>query len=405
MQSPQPAPPLDSSLFDLEGRLWLAHCMEGPMTRAAGEALAQVVRKELRPWEMRWEEDFLGVQAQLRQACAELLKADPSDISLTHSTSAGLITVASGFPWKPGDEVLLPLGEFPSNFMPWKALGARGVVCREVALWAGQKSGPDALHSAPPGASDPDLESVILGAIGPKTRMVGLSWARFQDGIKLDLERIAEGCQARGVHLVVDGIQGMGTHTPSLKGVSAFASAGHKGLLGPTGQGFLWTHPDFRPLLAPTGTWLSRPSAFSQGGNQAQDPELWAADGRRLEPGGASVLGCAALNQSVRVLLQADVGRIESHVSQLQTLFLQALREDPTWEPEASRLLGLLEANRLGPTLCFHHGALGLARLEKLVARGLECQITTSIREGYLRIAFHGWHSAQDVERALEWLS
>ena len=40
-------------------------------------------------------------------------------------------------------------------------------------------------------------------------------------------------------------------------GGSAFATGGHKGLLGPVGQGFLWTDPTFRHLLSPSGTWLS----------------------------------------------------------------------------------------------------------------------------------------------------
>ena len=395
-------PPLDPGLFELEDRLWLAHCMEGPMPKTAGAAIERIIRKEIRPWEMGWESDFLGIQAELRRACAELIGADTSDISLMHSTSAGLTTVANCFPWKDGDEVLLPLGEFPSNHMPWKALEARGVVCREVALWPGQQSGAKALESAPPQAFD--FEGQLLEAIGPNTRILALSWVRFQDGVRLDLKRLGQGCQARGVHLVVDGIQGMGVFTPNLQHVSAFATAGHKGLLGPTGQGFLWTRADFRPLLIPTGTWLSKPTAFSQGGNQTQDADLWASDGRRLEPGGSSVLGCAALNASVRILLEAGLGRIEQHVIGLQTLLLQSLADNPPWRPEAHRLLGLLEANHLGPTLCFHHSVLGLKHLEQLVARSQQHHITTSLREGYLRIAFHGWHTVRDVERALNWL-
>jgi cysteine desulfurase / selenocysteine lyase len=402
MSSKPLTPPLEPALFELEDRLWLAHCMEGPMPKAAGEAIAAIVRKEIRPWEMRWEEDFLGIQAQLRRTCTQLVGVDVSDISLIHSTSAGLTTVANGFPWQAGDEVLLPLGEFPSNHMPWKALEARGVVCREVALWPGQQSGTKALEATPP--QPYDFEGKLLKAIGPNTRILALSWVRFQDGIKLDLERLGQGCQARGVHLVVDGIQGMGVFTPNLQYVSAFASAGHKGLLGPTGQGFLWTRADFRPLLIPTGTWLSKPVAFSQGGNQAQDAELWASDGRRLEPGGSSVLGCAALNTSVRILLEAGLGRIEQHVIGLQTLLLKALQKHPIWQPEARRLLALLQSNQLGPTLCFHHSVLGLQQLEQLVSRSQEHRITTSLREGYLRIAFHGWHTVEDVERALKWL-
>ncbi len=397
------SPPLDPGLFDLEDRLWLAHCMEGPMPRVAGEVIAQIIQKEIRPWEMHWEEDFLGIQARLRQACAELVGADASDISLMHSTSAGLVTVASGFPWKEGDEVLLPVGEFPSNFMPWKALEARGVTCLEVALWPGQKAGSLALESMPPPPSC-DLEARILEAIGPKTRIVALSWVRFQDGIKLDLARIGQACKARGVYLVVDGIQGAGTAVADLRSVSAFATAGHKGLLGPQGQGFLWTQADFRQMLAPTGTWLSRPAAFAQSGSQAQSSELWAKDGRRLEAGSSSVLGYGALLESIQILLKPGIRPIQDHIAQLQTLLLEQLKGDSIWESEANRLLALRKENRLGSILCFHHSGPGLAHVEKLVSQSPEYNITTSLREGYLRIALHGWHGTQDLERALEWL-
>lgn len=395
-------PPLEPSLFDLEDRLWLGHCMEGPMPRAAADALALIIQKELRPWEMAWETDFLGTHARFRQACAELAGVEASDISIMHSTSAGLATVANGFSWQEGDEVLLPLGEFPSNHMPWKALEARGVICREVVLWEGQKSGDKALESTPPDAAD--FESKIIGAIGPQTRIVALSWARFQDGVKLDLSRIGEACKALGVYLVVDGIQAAGTFRINLQNVSAFATAGHKGLLGPTGQGFLWTQADFRQQLIPTGTWLSRPAAFSQGGNQVQSAELWARDGRRLEPGGSSVLGCAALLESIKILLNAGMDRIEHHIIQLQILLLEELKKDLRWKSEAQRLLELRKQNQLGPTLCFHHSRLGLDYLEKLVARSSEYKITASLREGYLRVALHGWHSTDDIRRTLEWL-
>ena len=87
--------------------------------------------------------------------------------------------------------------------------------------------------------------------------MLVVSWVRFQDGLKLDLAKLGAACRRRGIHFVVDGIQGAGTAIPSLYGVSAVATGGHKGLLGPVGQGFLWTDPLFRKLLAPTGSWLS----------------------------------------------------------------------------------------------------------------------------------------------------
>ena len=154
----------------------------------------------------------------------------------------------------------------------------------------------------PPDASI-EPEQRLLDAIGPSTRVVSVSWVRYQDGVRLDLAKLGRGCRERGVHLVVDGIQGAGTMVPSFEGVSAFATGGHKGLLGLQGQGLLWTDPVFRESLMPVGTWLSAPDAFSQSGTQAAASSPWAADGRRLEAGSPSILSCAALASSIQILL------------------------------------------------------------------------------------------------------
>ncbi|MDH3285948.1 MAG: aminotransferase class V-fold PLP-dependent enzyme, partial [Acidobacteriota bacterium] len=237
---------LDRNDFDIDDDLlWVMHCSEGLVPRPAAEAARRFLEKETRPWRVRWEEDFTGIPARLREEAASLLGAVPEDITLTATTSSGLITVAQGLSWREGDEVLLPLGEFPSNIWPWIALASRGVAVRQQPLWEGHRAGADAWRStAPPPDADP--EGALLDAIGPRTRVVSASWVRFQDGLRLDLARLARGCNERGVHLVVDGIQGAGTWPVAMERFAAFAAGGHKGLLAPQGLGILWTDPGFR---------------------------------------------------------------------------------------------------------------------------------------------------------------
>ena len=73
------------------------------------------------------------------------------------------------------------------------------------------------------------------------------------------------------------------------------------------------------------------------------------------------------------------------------------------WE-EAARLLGLRQEGRLGSILSFHHSEVGLDRLKAIQALGQKKKISTSLREGYLRLAFHGWHSIEDIERIQRWM-
>ncbi|HEY3399516.1 MAG TPA: aminotransferase class V-fold PLP-dependent enzyme [Geothrix sp.] len=395
------APPLNPALFHLDREhLWVMHCSEGPVPRATMRVVRAFMLKELRPWEVRWEEDFQGIPAALRAEAAALLGGRPEDISLSPSTSTGLLAVAQGFPWHPGDEVLAPLGEFPSNAWPWLALKARGVAFREVPLWDGHKAGAEAWSSLPPRV-EADPEGRLIAALGPRTRILALSWVRFQDGLRLDLQRLGRACRDRGIHLVVDGIQAVGTVPLDLEGLSAFATGGHKGLLAPQGMGFLWTEDSFRQSLSPSGTWLAVEEATDFSRPSTDFQRAWLKDGRALEPGGPNLLQASTLLESLRLINGAGVPAIRTHSTMLQAGLLDLL--GPSWASERARLGALLEAGRLGSFLSFHHGG-GARRLEAILKEGYRQGIFASVREGYLRVAFHGFHTEADVERVAAWL-
>ncbi|MGA2083581.1 MAG: aminotransferase class V-fold PLP-dependent enzyme [Holophaga sp.] len=396
-------PPLNPALLHLDSdHLWLMHCVDGPVPRSVVRMVRGFLHKELWPWELDFQGEFLGVPEALRQEAAKLVGGDSADISLTPNTSTGLATVAQGFPWRAGDEVLAPLGEFPSNVYPWKGLESRLVQLREVPLWEGHKAGASGWDTTPPSQGD-EPEARLIDALGSRTRVLATSWVRFQDGLKLDLARLGSACRRRGIHLVVDGIQGAGTAVPDLYGVSAFATGGHKGLLAPQGQGFLWTEPEFRRQLAPTGTWLSVQDATDPQ-RPGTDYRPWLEDGRRLEPGGPNVMACVGLLEAIRTLHQAGIGTIAEHVRSLQVSLLDHLDGVPAWAGEVRRLRGLLERDRLGSILAFHHGDRTPEEMQDLLERGCRRGVYGSLREGYLRVAFHGWHEAADVHRIVDWL-
>ncbi|MBI4912719.1 MAG: aminotransferase class V-fold PLP-dependent enzyme [Acidobacteria bacterium] len=398
-------PPLDPALFDLDPSiLWVMHCAEGPIPLATARALAGFLKKELHPWEVDFAGDFLGSAARAREEAASLIGVRTEDVSLTMNTTTGLEIVAQGFPWREGDEVLLPLGEFPSNAWPWKSLEARGVSVREVPLWRGHQAGREAWDSPPP-TVECDPEGALAAAISPRTRLVAASWVRFQDGLRLDLARLGQACAARGLPLVVDGIQGAGTHLPDLRFASAFATGGHKGLLTPQGIGFLWTREAFRQDLVPSGSWLSVEDGSNFGRASTDFSRAWLKDGRRLEGGGYPALACTGLRESLRTLNGAGIPAISAHVARLQANFLEGLGGLPRWKEEARRLAELLGAGRLGPILALHHRGRGPEGLNAALKAGFARGIHASVREGYLRLAFHGFHAEGDLTRLLAWLA
>jgi hypothetical protein len=88
----------------------------------------------------------------------------------------------------------------------------------------------------------------------------------------------------------------------------------------------------------------------------------------------------------------------------LQSALLDALADVPAWTGEVKRLRGLLEQDRLGSFLSFHHRGLGAEGLQDLLQRGFRRGVYASVREGYLRVAFHGWHEKADLNRVVDWL-
>lgn len=397
-------PPLNPALFLLDrDHLWVQHCSDGPVPRSGARLMRNQLHKELCPWELQWQEEVLAIPERLRQEAARALGGDAADISLTPTTSSGLVTVAQGFPWRAGDEVVVPLGEFPSNVWPWKALDSRQVLFREVPLWDGHKAGSTGWDSSAPRAAD-EPEARLVDALSPRTRVLAVSWVRFQDGLKLDLAKLGSACRRRNIHLVVDGIQGAGTFLPSLYGVSAFATGGHKGLLAPVGQGFLWTDPGFRRLLSPSGSWLSVEDGANFQRSSTDFERPWLEDGRRLEPGSPNVVACTGLLESLTTLHLPGIPALEAHVRSLQQRLLTATAAIPAWAADTERLQGLLDRDRLGPILSFHHGALTPEGLQDCLQRGVRRGVYASVREGYLRVAFHGFHEEDDVDRVVDWL-
>lgn len=407
-----PAPldpaPLDPVLFDFpENLVWLQHCATGPIPQPAVEAIEHGARIEHRIWELSFRDHVVDLPATVRRRAARLIGGREEDVSLTATTTTGLALVAQGFPWSEGDEVVLPLGEFPSNYWPWRVLAKRGVEVREVPLWEGQRAGAQAGDTTPP-PPDVDPEARLLDALGPRTRVLSVSWVRFQDGLRLDLARLAAGCRERGVELVVDGIQGAGTlalDVASLPGVSAFATGGHKGLLSVHGLGFLWTTPALRERLAPPGGWLSVEDADRFSRPSTDFDRGFLADGRALETGVPNFVGAGALAASLKVLLDAGVERIETHVLGLHRRLLDRLSATPARGDEAHRLRGLLERGRLSSILALHHVGSGAEGGMDHLEAGQRRNLHASVREGYLRLAFHGWHRAVDVDRVADWMA
>ena len=73
-----------------------------------------------------------------RDKFARLIGADPGDIAIVKNVSEGINAIATAFPWRPGDNVVLCAElEHPNNVLPWLHLQRLGVEMRTSRRWTG----------------------------------------------------------------------------------------------------------------------------------------------------------------------------------------------------------------------------------------------------------------------------
>ena len=169
------------------------HAAVGPLSGPAAEAIGLWLRQAAEAGDTVWLDWAAQVKAARRNAAA-LIGADEDEIALVPNTTAGINFVAEGLDWRPGDNVVILAGEYPSNAYPWIHQQDRGVETRMVETDRGR----------------PDLAK-LREACDERTRVVSVSWVSFSTGYRLDPERRSPKiAHAAGALFFLDAIQGLG---------------------------------------------------------------------------------------------------------------------------------------------------------------------------------------------------
>jgi selenocysteine lyase/cysteine desulfurase len=142
---------------------------------------------------------------------------------------------------KPGDEILTTTLEHGGGEVGLEYLDkTRGAIVRKVEL------------PLPPRSAD-EIVSAVEKALTPATRLVMLSHVNTVTGVLMPLAAISRITSSRGIYLLIDGAQAPGLTPVDVKaiGADAYASSGHKWLLGPKETGFLYVRNGFPAPVAP----------------------------------------------------------------------------------------------------------------------------------------------------------
>src|SRR5206468_842156 len=106
--------------------------------------------------------------------------------------------------------------------------------------------------ASPPQSEDQIVESFRKG-IMPQTRVIFCSHVTFSNGVKVPTARLSELAHKHHCLMIVDGAQSTGGVPVNVKdlGCDAYASSGHKFVLGPKGTGILYISAQAKDRIKP----------------------------------------------------------------------------------------------------------------------------------------------------------
>ncbi|MGH7727628.1 MAG: aminotransferase class V-fold PLP-dependent enzyme [Vulcanimicrobiaceae bacterium] len=353
--------------------VYLNHAAAGVLPRRTRDTLIGLIEGQTRAGVL----GFAGVERELaayRARVGAFIGVGGDQIAFLRNTSDGANVVARGLSWDAGDEIVLPRNEFGANALPWLALRELGVVIRWI--------------DAPRERMTPE---VLARALGPRTRLVALSWVSFADGYRHDLAPLAELAHRAGAWFCVDAIQGLGAFPldAAALGIDALYAGGAKWLLGVPGVSLLYVAPALQERLAVR--WRGWRDVADIWDFLAYEQPL-APSAARFEGGTPNFLGIAALDSSLGVLAEAGLERIATHVLSLTDDLVAGLNA------RGARVHGERGGSRSSGIVTFEvPGCDSLALGKELGRRG----IVVTFRSSGLRISPHGYNRRDEIETLL----
>ncbi len=373
-------------LFNLPENVAYLNCAYmGPNLKSVEQAGVQAVKQKNLPFTVT-ANDFYAPVARLEQTFARLINcAEPQRIVLVPSVSYGLANVANNLPIEAGQHIVMAHEQFPSNVYTWQALAQKRQAILNMVhppeQWGAHQSRGQRWNER------------LLEAIGPKTRLVALAHTHWADGTLFDLPAIRQRCNEVGALMVIDGTQSVGALPFDVQAIQpdALVCGGYKWLLGPYSLGLAYYGPAFDNGTPIEENWINRLDSQNFAGlvnyqHQYQPLAQRYAVGEHSNFALVPMLQ-AALDQ----LAQWKPENIQAYAGQLQHEVLQQLQAKGFWvetpQYRGNHLVGIRTPKGYD--------------IEALKAKLEQNNVYVSVRGQAIRVSFHLFNDANDVDRLL----
>ncbi|MFN8580877.1 MAG: aminotransferase class V-fold PLP-dependent enzyme [Gemmatimonadaceae bacterium] len=307
-----------------------------------------------------------------RSVAAAFLGCDLDELALTGSTTTGMNAIAQGLRLGAGDRVLLTDQEHAGGLHCWQYLARHHGIELDVMPI------PQSEHRADA------LVDILAKGIRDRTRVISVSHVFSSTGLRMPIAAISALARSRGVMCAVDGAQAAGAIRVNVRelGCHAYATSGHKWLLGPKGTGLLYIAKDAQAAI--------KPMAYEESYHTYTNAN-----------GVVNLPAIMGLGAAVRYLDAADMAKVEAHNLRLRNRLAERLAHvpeltvvSPPSGAQASPLLTLLLSQRFDRTV---------------VSRAMLERHQVAIRATHpefgfngIRFSMHEFNTDADVDRAAD---
>jgi selenocysteine lyase/cysteine desulfurase len=346
-----------------------------PLHKQSAAAMSQTIQELLRP-DAKARTSWARKVKKARETFAQLTDCTPAEMTFMPNVATSMAAVASALNLKPGDEIVTTDQEYGSNAFPWheaaKRTGARILMAPSEVDWS--------------------LDTERVGElVGPRTRVVAVSWVQYQTGVTLDLINLGTVCKHWGALLVVDTTQGLGVTPFSMEHqqVDIISGSMHKWIGGPPGAAYLGINknilPRLNPLMVGPYSYGEIPSGYIA--NQSLLP-----DASRFRTGTPSLITLWGAAVAAQNALDLGISFINQRAITLANSLVRGLQD------QGHRVLSPPQLT--SPIVTFIPKQGAQVASERLANKG----ITFSLRGGGIRLSPHWFNRDSDIRLAISTL-
>src|ERR1700693_3368865 len=342
---------------------YINSCSQGALSDAVRESYENYLRdwdEKGAPWEY-WTERSEAA----RGAFARLINAEPDEIAVTASLSAGVSALASGLRYAKRSKIVTTDLEFPTIGQIWHAQESRGARVVHVPL--------DGFEQA----------------IDDDTAVVSITHVSYRTGEMIDVESVVKLAHERGALVLLDAYQSAGSVPLDVKelGVDFLAAGALKYLLASAGLGFFYCRRELFDRAWPTATgWFADQDIFQM--------DAWdyspSPTARRFQSGTPPIPSIYAGIAGIELMQEIGVEETREHVLHLNAHLVAGIDE------LGGTVVTPREPERHGSLICVKSNDVN-----ELVAALGRSSIVTSERDSNLRISAHAYNSLADIDLVL----